>query len=139
MGVEVTWFEHIISLLFVGIIGIVLIKILYKEIKECRGLRKVTVQTTLHAKRMEQNVAQTMYKTTQTFENGVTEIRSSYWFVFDVGEGQKQLEFEVSKEMYDKISEDTQGILEYRGHELLSFAGVPNDKKRRLSFISLGE
>ncbi len=140
MRVEVTWFEHIITILFVVFIGIVLLGILRKEIKERRGRKEVEVCATLLAKRMEKNTAQTMYKTTQTCEAGVMEIRQSYWFLFRIAEDvQKELEFEVSREMYDRVQENTQGILVYKGHELVCFEGIQNYGGKGVRFISLGE
>lgn len=138
--VEVTWFEHIISILFVVLIGIVLFGILRKELKEHRGKKKRKVLATLLSKRIEKNIAQTVYKTTQSCEAGVTEIRNTCWLLFYIaGDLKKELEFEVSREMYDKVQENSQGILIYKGHELICFDGIQNNGGKGGKFISLGE
>ncbi|MBQ7943490.1 MAG: DUF2500 family protein [Lachnospiraceae bacterium] len=140
VGVEVTWFEHSISLLFVAFICIVFVVICGKEVKEHRGKKKVEVPATLLSKHIEQNTAQTMYKTTRNCEAGVMEIRHSCRLLFCiVGDVKRELEFEVSREMYDKVQENNQGILIYRGHELICFDGIQNYGGKGGKFISLEE
>lgn len=116
--------ENIVTILFVAVVVVYGVWLVVKEMKKRTSNKTITTSAKVLSKATADYVHQQAYMTTGQVDLGVAEKGQVYRILFEEQGTGKQLELEVSQNVFDKIQEDASGELVYKGDALLQFGDI---------------
>lgn len=130
--------ENIITILFVTLIVVYVVWLVAKEVKKRASNKTITTSAKVLSKACADYVHQQAYMTTGQVDLGVAEKGQVYRILFEEQGTGKQLELEVSQNVFDKIQEDASAELVYKGDTLLQFGDIiASNEKNGAAFVTM--
>lgn len=126
VAVELSLFEHIVSITVIAATIIIILWVTVKSLLK-RGRNKLTkIEASVLSKTTETCVNQPIFMQNTQITAGLTENRLTYSVLFKTTDG-KELDFCVSKKLYDAVVEGQKDILVYKGDTLLQYGHLLNE------------
>lgn len=131
--------ENIITILFVVVVVGYILWLVVKEVKKRTSNKTITTSAKVLSKASADYVHQQAYMTTGQVDLGVAEKGQVYKILFEEQGTNKQLELEVSQNVFDKIQEGASGELVYKGDALLQFGDIATSNDNNgATFVTMG-
>ena len=137
-ALEFSMAENIITVLFVAVVVGYILSLIAKEVKKRTSNKTITTSAKVLSKACADYVHQQAYMTTGQVDLGVAEKGQVYKILFEEQGIGKQVELEVSQNVFDKIQEGASGELVYKGDMLLQFGDiVASNEKNGATFVAM--
>lgn len=130
--------EHMLTIIFVMLITVYAIWIVVKEIKKKRNRNVCVISAKVFSKCQLDYVNQKAYMTTGQVDLGVAEKGRVCRILFEEQGTGKQLELEVSQNVFGNIQEGASGELVYKGDVLIQFGDIMASQDGA-AFVAMGK
>lgn len=119
-------FEHALAILAVGAALAVILWLAIKSIRKRGKNRILTIQAAVQSKSESKYVNQPLFMQDKQVTAGFVESGKIYTVFFKTKDNQ-ELDFTVSKRLFDMLEEGQEELLVYKGAELIRFGSLENE------------